>query len=106
MSSHKLSHDGKVRLDTMVKTNNGFEISEIDLQLRGPGNLEGTQQSGSGVLDLKLANLATDQQLLLAARKCVEEIFAADPNLELPENQVLNQTSLTHNGGLSWDKIS
>jgi ATP-dependent DNA helicase RecG len=51
MSDHKLSRDGRIRLDTMVKTNNGFEISEIDLQLRGPGNIEGTQQSG--VLDLK-----------------------------------------------------
>jgi ATP-dependent DNA helicase RecG len=104
MSNHKLSHDGKVRLDTMVKTNNGFEISEIDLQLRGPGNIEGTQQSG--VLDLKLANLATDQQMLMIARRCVEEIFEKDPHLELPENQVLNQVSQTHNGGLSWDKIS
>jgi ATP-dependent DNA helicase RecG len=66
MSDHKLSRDGRIRLDTMVKTNNGFEISEIDLQLRGPGNIEGTQQSG--VLDLKLANIATDQQLLLLAR--------------------------------------
>lgn len=104
MSTQKLSHDGKIRLDTMVKTNNGFEISEIDLQLRGPGNIEGTRQSG--VLDLKLANLATDQQLLLAARRCVEEIFEQDPQLTLPENQLLNQASLTHNGGLSWDKIS
>jgi len=104
MSSQKLSHDGKIRLDTMVKTNNGFEISEIDLQLRGPGNIEGTQQSG--VLDLKLANLATDQQMLMLARKCVEEIFEQDPQLQLPENQLLNQISLTHNGGLSWDKIS
>lgn len=104
MSSHKLSHDGKIRLDTMVKTNNGFEISEIDLQLRGPGNIEGTQQSG--VLDLKLANLATDQQLLMIARQCVEEIFERDPHLQLPENQILNQASHTHNGGLSWDKIS
>ncbi|EHQ28269.1 ATP-dependent DNA helicase RecG [Mucilaginibacter paludis] len=104
MSSHKLSHDGKIRLETMVKTNNGFEISEIDLQLRGPGNIEGTQQSG--VLDLKLANLATDQQLLMIARKCVEGIFEKDPQLQLPENQILNQTSHTHNGGLSWDKIS
>jgi ATP-dependent DNA helicase RecG len=51
MSNHKLSHDGRIRLNTMVKTNNGFEIAEIDLQLRGPGNIEGTQQSG--VLDLK-----------------------------------------------------
>lgn len=104
MSSHKLSHDGKIRLDTMVKTNNGFEISEIDLQLRGPGNLEGTQQSG--VLDLKLANLATDQELLFMVRKAVEQIFEKDPQLALPENQVLHHAFETKNAGLSWDKIS
>ena len=104
MSSHKLSHDGKIRLDTMVKTNNGFEISEIDLQLRGPGNLEGTQQSG--VLDLKLANLATDQELLFKVRKIVEQIFEKDPQLALPENQVLHHAFETKNAGLSWDKIS
>ena len=104
MSSHKLSHDGKIRLDTMVKTNNGFEISEIDLQLRGPGNLEGTQQSG--VLDLKLANLATDQELLFKVRKTVEQIFEKDPQLALPENQVLHHAFETKNAGLSWDKIS
>ncbi|NHA05918.1 ATP-dependent DNA helicase RecG [Mucilaginibacter sp. HC2] len=104
MSSHKLSHDGKIRLDTMVKTNNGFEISEIDLQLRGPGNLEGTQQSG--VLDLKVANLATDQELLFKVRKTVEQIFEKDPQLALPENQVLHHAFETKNAGLSWDKIS
>jgi len=104
MSSHKLSHDGKIRLDTMVKTNNGFEISEIDLQLRGPGNIEGTQQSG--VLDLKLANLATDQQLLMICRKCVEDIFAEDPQLELPQHAILNHATQLPDGGLSWDKIS
>ncbi|MBB6111228.1 ATP-dependent DNA helicase RecG [Mucilaginibacter lappiensis] len=104
MSSHKLSHDGKIRLDTMVKTNNGFEISEIDLQLRGPGNLEGTQQSG--VLDLKLANLATDQELLFKVRKTIEQIFEKDPQLALPENQVLHHAFETKNVGLSWDKIS
>lgn len=104
MSSHKLSHDGKIRLDTMVKTNNGFEISEIDLQLRGPGNLEGTQQSG--VLDLKLANLATDQELLFKVRKTVEQIFEKDPQLALPENLVLHHAFETKNAGLSWDKIS
>jgi len=104
MSSHKLSHDGKIRLDTMVKTNNGFEISEIDLQLRGPGNLEGTQQSG--VLDLKVANLATDQELLIKVRKTVEQIFEKDPQLALPENQVLHHAFETKNAGLSWDKIS
>jgi ATP-dependent DNA helicase RecG len=104
MSGQKLSRDGKVRLDTMVRTNNGFEISEIDLQLRGPGNIEGTQQSG--VLDLKLADLATDQELLMQARRAVEEIFAKDPQLALPENQILNHTLQAKNGGLSWDKIS
>ncbi|HTD99393.1 MAG TPA: ATP-dependent DNA helicase RecG [Mucilaginibacter sp.] len=104
MTTHKLSYDGKIRLGTMVKTNNGFEISEIDLQLRGPGNIEGTQQSG--VLDLKVADLATDQQLLLLARKCVEDIFAKDPELALPENQVLQLAFQAKNAGLSWDKIS
>ncbi|WP_426585074.1 ATP-dependent DNA helicase RecG [Mucilaginibacter sp. R-33] len=104
MSSHKLSHDGKIRLDTMVKTNNGFEISEIDLQLRGPGNIEGTQQSG--VLDLKLANLATDQELLFKVRKCVETIFEKDPQLAHPENEILHHAFEEKNAGLSWDKIS
>jgi len=104
MSSHKLSYDGKIRLETMVRTNNGFEISEIDLQLRGPGNIEGTQQSG--VNDLKVADLVADQQLLFQARKCVEDIFAKDPQLALPENQILHLAFLAKNAGLSWDKIS
>jgi len=104
MSSQKLSHDGRTRLNTMVKTNNGFEIAEIDLQLRGPGNIEGTQQSG--VLDLKIANLVTDQELLIQVRKCVEDIFDKDPLLALPENQVLHQSLLAKGEGLSWDKIS
>jgi len=104
MSSHKLSHDGKIRLDTMVKTNNGFEIAETDLQLRGPGNIEGTQQRG--VLDLKIANIATDQELLITVRKCVEEIFQKDPQLALPENQILHQALQTKGQGLSWNKIS
>jgi ATP-dependent DNA helicase RecG len=104
MSSHKLSHDGRTRLNTMVKTNNGFEIAEIDLQLRGPGNLEGTQQSG--VLDLKVANIVTDQELLIQVRKCVEGIFEDDPQLAKPENQILHQSLLSKGQGLSWDKIS
>jgi len=104
MSDHKLSRDGKIRLETMVKTNNGFEISEIDLQLRGPGNIEGTQQSG--VLDLKLADLAADQQLLLLARRCVEEIFEQDPQLSHPENHILHQAFQSKKDGLTWDKIS
>jgi ATP-dependent DNA helicase RecG len=104
MSSHKLSRDGKIRLDTMVKTNNGFEIAETDLQLRGPGNIEGTQQSG--VLDLKVANIATDQELLITVRKCVEAIFEKDSQLTLPENQILHQALQVKGQGLSWNKIS
>lgn len=104
MSTQKLSHDGKIRLDTMVKTNNGFEIAETDLQLRGPGNIEGTQQSG--VLDLKVANLVTDQELLIQARKCVEHIFEKDPQLALPEHLILHQSFKSKKDGLTWDKIS
>jgi ATP-dependent DNA helicase RecG len=104
MSNHKLSHDGRKRLNTMVKTNNGFEIAEIDLELRGPGNIEGTEQSG--VLDLKMANLATDQQLLIQVRKIVEGIFEADPQLANPEHQILHHSLQSKEQGLSWDKIS
>jgi ATP-dependent DNA helicase RecG len=74
------------------------------MQLRGPGNIEGTQQSG--VLDLKVADLTTDQEILQQARNCVIEIFDKDPQLALPENQILNQAFQTKNAGLSWDKIS
>jgi len=104
MSNQKLSYDGRTRLNTMVKTNNGFEIAETDLQLRGPGNIEGTQQSG--VLDLKIANLATDQELLIAIRHVVEDIFKTDPHLALPENQILHHSLQEKGQGLSWNKIS
>lgn len=104
MSKEKLSNDGRIRLNTMVKTNNGFEIAEIDMQLRGPGNIEGTQQSG--VLDLKVADLTTDQEILQEARNCVIEIFEKDPQLAAPENQILNLAFQAKNAGLSWDKIS
>ncbi|RYE16939.1 MAG: ATP-dependent DNA helicase RecG, partial [Sphingobacteriaceae bacterium] len=88
----------------MVRTNDGFEISEIDLQLRGPGNIEGKQQSG--VLDLKLANLTTDQEILLQARQAVEAIFIEDQQLVLPKNQLLHQHFQQKKEGLSWNKIS
>ena len=104
MSSMKLSSDAKIRLDTMVRTNDGFEIAEIDLQLRGPGNIEGTQQSG--VLDLKLTDLAIDQQLLAEARKTVIHILDNDPELMNEENRILRQYFETKSGGISWDKIS
>ncbi|AZI25284.1 ATP-dependent DNA helicase RecG [Pedobacter sp. G11] len=104
MSGNKLSKEGKVRLETMVRTNNGFEISEIDLQLRGPGDITGTQQSG--VLDLKLADLAKDQVILSEARNTVIEIFSEDPQLEKPENAILKAHLQKMERGISFDKIS
>ena len=104
MSGQKLSNEGRTRLNTMVKTNNGFEIAETDLQLRGPGSIEGTQQSG--VLDLKIANLLTDQDLLTEVRAFVQKILEKDPQLAHPENQLLLAGLQINDGGLSWDKIS
>ena len=90
MSSHKLSEDAKIRLKTMVDTNDGFEIAEVDLRLRGPGNLMGTQQSG--VLQLKIADLVKDNKLLKYARDNALELLKKDPHLEAPEHQVLKRT--------------
>jgi ATP-dependent DNA helicase RecG len=104
MSGNKLGADGKLRLETMVRTNNGFEISEIDLQLRGPGDISGTQQSG--VLELKLADLAKDQLILQEARNTVIAVLAADPHLELPENSLLGTYLAKRRLGIALDKIS
>ncbi len=104
MSGNKLSKEGKVRLETMVRTNNGFEISEIDLQLRGPGDIQGTQQSG--VLDLKLADLAKDQVILQEARNTVIEIFHEDPTLSSPQNALLKSFLHKKSQGITFDKIS
>jgi ATP-dependent DNA helicase RecG len=104
MSGNKLTREGKLRLETMVKTNNGFEISEIDLQLRGPGDLSGTQQSG--VLDLKLADLAKDQVILQEARNTIMTIFEEDPLLSLPQNHLLKVYLERKNKGITFDKIS
>jgi ATP-dependent DNA helicase RecG len=104
MSGNKLSKEGRKRLETMVMTNNGFEISEIDLELRGPGDLSGTMQSG--VRDLKLADLVKDQQILTEARNTVIEIFQQDPLLSLPENSLLKRFVDKKSRGIALDKIS
>lgn len=104
MSSKKLSKDSKLRLETMVRTNDGFEIAEVDLQLRGPGDLAGTQQSG--VLNLKLADLTTDQALLTEVRNSVIELFNLDPQLAKPENAPLREYLVQSEPGISWEKIS
>lgn len=90
MSSVKLTHESRKRLSTMVSTNDGFEIAEVDLQLRGPGDMEGTQQSGIP-FDLKIASLSKDSQLLQYVRQAAMEILDEDPNLSLPKNQILTK---------------
>ena len=89
MSSYKLSEDGKTRLETMVRTNDGFEIAEQDLRLRGPGDIMGTQQSG--VLDFKLADLAKDAQLVQLSKNDVDDLLKIDPDLVLKENQTIRK---------------
>ena len=88
MSSNKLSDEANKRLETMVRTNDGFEIAEADLKLRGPGAIEGTQQSGIP-FDLKIANLSVDNEILIYARNLALEILEEDPELSKEENQVL-----------------
>ncbi|MES2417832.1 MAG: ATP-dependent DNA helicase RecG [Bacteroidota bacterium] len=104
MSGNKLGPNSKLRLDTMVKTNNGFEISEIDLQLRGPGDITGTQQSG--VLELKMANLAKDQVILQEARNTVIELLEDDAMLDKPENELLKNYLAKRARAIAFDKIS
>ncbi len=87
MTGNKLSADTKVRMDAMCRTNDGFEISEIDLKLRGPGDIMGTQQSG--VLNLQIADLVKDQDILKLARTKAIELLKEDINLEKPEHQAL-----------------
>ncbi len=90
MTSHKLSNDSKIRLDTMCSTNDGFEIAEVDLKLRGPGDLMGTQQSG--VLNLKIADLIKDKDILQSARYYAKNVLQNDPTLKHPENKAILNT--------------
>lgn len=105
MTGHKLSEDSKTRIETMCRTNDGFEISEVDLKLRGPGDIMGTQQSG--ILDLKIADIVKDQDILTLARTKAFEILQTDPGLQLPENQILlkGYTALTQKKSI-WNYIS
>lgn len=104
MTSYKLGADSKLRMETMVRSNDGFEISEVDLRLRGPGDLDGTQQSG--VLDFKIADLVHDGQLLQLARSTAQTILNEDEQLALPENQLLvRQLAAQAQSKSSWSKI-
>jgi len=106
MSSYKISNESRKRLATMVRTNDGFEIAEVDMKLRGPGDLEGTQQSGVG-FDLKIANLGKDGEILKLARDVASEVLSGDPFLQKEENRVLLENlKATKQTEFDWSSIS
>ena len=106
MSTYKISNESRKRLETMVRTNDGFEIAEVDLQLRGPGDLEGTQQSGLG-LNLNIANLGKDGEILRVARNMASDVLDDDPRLEKHENQLLlYHLKRMKNTEFDWSAIS
>lgn len=106
VTNYKLSEETRKRIDIMCDTNDGFRIAEADLKLRGPGDLEGTQQSGMA-FDLKIANIARDGQLVQLARTEAQAINDADPQCELPQNSLLwnrlRELKKTH---INWAAIS
>jgi ATP-dependent DNA helicase RecG len=89
MTKHELATESKHRLKAMTETNDGFEIANIDLRLRGPGDMQGTRQSGE--LDFQLADLAKDEKLVVFTRNLAKEILEEDPDLQLPKNQIMKQ---------------
>ena len=106
VSSYKLSNETRKRLEIMVKSNNGFEIAEADLRLRGHGDLEGTRQSGEGI-DLKIANLAADGQILQYARDIASEVLDEDPELSTQTYRILNERLKTlFSKKANWGLIS
>ena len=105
LSSYKLSEEGKTRLKTMVETTDGFKIAEVDLKLRGPGNLMGTQQSG--VLNLKIADVVKDSQILVAARNTAITLLQDDSSLSKPENANIKRAySVLSKNSKIWSNIS
>jgi ATP-dependent DNA helicase RecG len=106
VTGYKLSEDTRKRIDIMVDSNDGFEIAEADLKLRGPGDIEGTQQSGIA-FDLKLANLARDGMLIEQVRNIAKEIIAKDADLVQPENQLLaRELRRLKKSPFDWSSIS
>lgn len=104
MTGYKLGADSRTRMETMVRTTDGFEISEVDLKLRGPGDIEGTQQSG--VLDLKLADLAKDGQILQMARNAAQQILDEDSELSMEKNKLyLNYFLHLSKTRPDWSKV-
>jgi len=104
VTGHKLSHEGRERIQTMVQTTEGFIIAETDLRLRGPGNMEGTQQSG--MLRFLLADSARDAQILAAAREIAAQILEKHPELAMPEHLRLRQYLASEGKDASFEVIN
>jgi ATP-dependent DNA helicase RecG len=105
MTGYKLTKEAKTRIETMVRTTDGFEIAEVDMQIRGPGDMHGTQQSG--VLDLQLADIVRDEKILKYARNIAADILEKDPLLESPQNRVLSmRLKQLQKHRSDWSKIS
>ena len=104
LTGPKISNDARERLKIMVATNDGFKIAEKDLEIRGPGDIEGTQQSG--LLNFKLANILQDKVILEAARDAAENILNTDPDLGAAENLPVKNFLQQQKGKTSWSKIS
>jgi ATP-dependent DNA helicase RecG len=105
MTAIELSKESKKRMQTMVDSNDGFEIAEVDLKLRGPGDLMGTQQSG--ILDLKISDLRKDGQIVILAREAARKLIQTDPKIELESNDRIKK--MIENILLSkpdWGKIA
>jgi ATP-dependent DNA helicase RecG len=105
ITGHKLSREARIRMETMTSTSDGFKIAEVDLELRGPGDLQGTQQSGD--LDLNIANLARDQGILTQCRELAREILTEDPELSMPQNAMIKQNlEALQKTAMDWARIS
>ena len=106
MTKPNISKDTRRRLEIMTETTDGFRIAEADMQLRGPGDIEGTQQSGIA-FNMRIANLATDGQILSLARECANRVLDADPELDSPKNSILvEQLKLHFDKTVNWSRIS
>lgn len=105
MTGYKLTKEAKTRIETMVRTTDGFEIAEVDMQIRGPGDMHGTQQSG--VLDLQLADIVRDEKILKYARNLAADILEKDPLLESSQNRILSiRLKQLQKHRSDWSKIS
>jgi ATP-dependent DNA helicase RecG len=106
MTSHKQTTEARKRIETLVNTTDGFVIAEMDMKLRGPGDIEGTQQSGIP-FDLKIASLGEDGQILQYARDIVQDLLSKDPELSSPENEILaKQLKKLSRSQVDWSSIS